>query len=154
TTTTTLQIEKPAMAAYPAPFLDTLSLPLNCRQAHGDHKTNIRKGDVLNFIVHNFYNECVPASYPGPNYVSSDGIISRRYEPVPWAGPNPFVTEYHSDKAQREISIAWWDAFLKVKWMNDTTWTIGMCYENCVQGWASLLKLRGDYGRNLDLYNY
>lgn len=69
-----------------------------------------------------------------------------------YLGPNPFVAEYRFDESRQTISIEWWDEYLKVKWVNDTTWTIEVYYEECVQGWVS--KLRGDYSRNLDLYDY
>ena len=36
--------------------------------------------------------------------------------------------------------------------MNDTTWRIDMYFEERVQGWVS--EIRGDYPRNLDLFDY
>ena len=87
------------MDPYPAPFAGTLYLPLNYRQASGVHKVRacsarlfckvdveieavvqvkFDKGDDLNLMVFAFYEERVPDTYPGQNYVSSDGLIRRR----------------------------------------------------------------------------
>ncbi|KAH9832291.1 uncharacterized protein C8Q71DRAFT_840698 [Rhodofomes roseus] len=142
-------LEKHPIAAYPAPFSGDLFLPLSYRQFHGVRKIKIKKDDDLNYVLYGFYDERVPATYPGPNYVSSDGIIRRRHE---YLGPKPFVAEYRFNEDRREIFIEWWDDYLQVKWMNDTTWSIEVYWEDCVQGWVS--KLRGDYSRNLDLYEY
>ena len=56
----------------------------------------------------------------------------------------------HEDR--QEAFVEWWDAYLKVKWINDTTWRIDVYFEERVQGWVS--ELRGDYARNLDLFDY
>ena len=41
-------------------------------------QVKFNKGDDLNLIVFEFYEERVPDTYPGQNFVSSDGLIRRR----------------------------------------------------------------------------
>ena len=39
----------------------------------------VRKGDDLNRMVYRYYDEFVdPKTYPGENYVSNDGLLTRR----------------------------------------------------------------------------
>lgn len=129
----------------------------------------VNKGDDLNLIVFGFYEEKVPGTYPGQNFVSADGLIRRRYVPrhgpmrtdkcadrpchsSEYLGPSPHVAEYRFHEDRQEIFVEWWDAYLKVKWINDATWRIDVYFEERVQGWVS--ELRGDYARNLDLFDY
>lgn len=44
-------------------------------------QVKFNKGDDLNLVVFRFYEEKVPNTYPGQNYVSADGLIRRRYVP-------------------------------------------------------------------------
>ena len=69
-----------------------------------------------------------------------------------YLGPSPHVAEYRFHEDRQEAFVEWWDAYLKVKWINDTTWRIDVYFEERVQGWVS--ELRGDYARNLDLFDY
>ena len=69
-----------------------------------------------------------------------------------YLGPSPHVAEYRFHEDRQEVFVEWWDAYLKVKWMNDTTWRIDVYFEERVQGWVS--EIRGDYPRNLDLFDY
>ena len=96
----------------------------------------VDRGDDLNQIVFEYYEERVPETYPGQNYVSSDGLIRRRYVlhlvrayhtkalmarifgRSEYLGPSPHVAEYRFREDLGEVLIEWWDAYLKVKFDN------------------------------------
>lgn len=88
---------KHPIVSYAAPISGTLLLPKYFQSGHEVHKVSrtialikrwpnqcyqrhFRKGDDLNMIVHSYYNERVdPRTYPGTNYVASDGILAKRH---------------------------------------------------------------------------
>ncbi|OCH86975.1 hypothetical protein OBBRIDRAFT_814331 [Obba rivulosa] len=144
-------IDKPPLVPYPAPFSGKLFLPKNFRQTHGTVMVNFTQNDDLNRIVHEFYDECADHTYPGSNFVTQHGkpIKPRRFE---YMGPMPLVVDFRFDEKAREASIEWWDKYLQLGWIDKRTWRLEVYYDEQVQGWVS--KIRGDYSRNLDLFEY
>ncbi|KAL6298548.1 hypothetical protein BKA93DRAFT_820336 [Sparassis latifolia] len=149
TRTVAWDLGKHPLVQHYAPFSGVLFLPLNYRQSHGATKRRFSEGDDLNRIVYDFYNEQVPSSYAGVNYISQDGLRVRRHE---YLGPMPYVVGYQFSETRGEASIEWWDGYLHAKWINNGAWRNEVYFDKNVEGWVS--KLRGDYSRNLDCLEY
>ena len=62
------------------------------------------------------------------------------------------VSGYQFSDALKEASIEWWDQHAGIKWIGRGIWENEVYFDHHVQGWVS--KLRGDFSRNLDLYEY
>jgi hypothetical protein len=62
------------------------------------------------------------------------------------------VSGYQFSDALKEASIEWWDPHARIKWIGGGIWENEVYFDHYVQGWVS--KLRGDFSRNLDLYEY
>ncbi|OBZ67500.1 hypothetical protein A0H81_12729 [Grifola frondosa] len=149
TETVAWPIEKYPVERYPAPCSGALCLPLTFRQTGGATKVRFREGEDLNRITYDFYNEIVDATYPGVNFVATDGFRRRRHE---YMGPSPHIVDYQFHLKLGEAYIEWWDRSLRLTWMNDGSWKNEVYFDDRAFGWVS--KLRGDFSRNLDLTVY
>ncbi|RDX45048.1 hypothetical protein OH76DRAFT_1026213, partial [Lentinus brumalis] len=85
------ELQKRPTRTYPAPFAGKLFLPL--RYQDDDRKQSIKfaEGDDLNFLVYRFYDAKPDSGFQGTNYVTEDGITSKRHE---YLGPTPHVAGY------------------------------------------------------------
>ncbi|EIM82459.1 uncharacterized protein STEHIDRAFT_141741 [Stereum hirsutum FP-91666 SS1] len=142
-------VQKAPLETYSAPFSGTLYLPLNYSQKHGYEKIQIHEGDDLNFQTFEFYNQRVGSDYAGVNYVSTDGLLSRRNE---YLGPAPYVSGYHFSANERKIMIEWWDIYLHEQWIGNERWEISLYFDTTIQGWVT--RPRGDPDNSLDMKEY
>jgi len=132
-------VGKHPFLSSPSPFAGFLLLPKNYLARDGIHRLRVRKGDDLNRIVHQFYDEFVdPKTYLGDNYVSKDGIDARRHE---YLGPNPRIASYRF--TLDEIEIEWWEDYIKDTWIGSEKWEVKAEFDEVVEGW--FLVDRNDY---------
>ncbi|TCD68698.1 hypothetical protein EIP91_009982 [Steccherinum ochraceum] len=149
TKTLAWEIQKHPFVAYPAPIAGTLHLSHHLRETNGLSKIQFREGDDLNAAVFAFYNTTTPPDYPGYNYVTTDGLISKRND---YLGPAPYVAGYQFAFDSNDCYVEWWDAYLREKWTGTRRWEHEPYWDETVHGWV--LKRRGWFGVYLDDTEY
>ncbi|KAF9510938.1 hypothetical protein BS47DRAFT_1364156 [Hydnum rufescens UP504] len=117
--------------SYRVPISGLLHLPRGMNGKEGFDKVRFKKGDDLNDIVYNHYDQRVdPDTWPGTNYVASEGIIAKRSE---YLGPNPHVASYRFTFEKCEIE--WWEPYLEKPWIGETYWLVESEFDETVRWW-------------------
>ncbi|KJA29181.1 hypothetical protein HYPSUDRAFT_32557 [Hypholoma sublateritium FD-334 SS-4] len=99
-------------------------------------KLRFKKGQNLYSVAYNYYSEGLSEPPPGPNYISNDGIRSKRHE---YLGPAPCVAGFLLTENDTEI-LLFWDAYLKVAWAHQNTWRIEAEFDEKVEAWFPIIR--------------
>ncbi|KAI0078285.1 hypothetical protein K474DRAFT_1771069 [Panus rudis PR-1116 ss-1] len=79
TRTSSWEVHKHPVRAYPAPFSGRLYVPLRYCENDEERTVQFNQGYDLTTLVYRFYNEKPDLSFIGDNYVATDGISPKRY---------------------------------------------------------------------------